>query len=292
MGRFLYGAFMTHSPQVDHHVLDEFNVKSPELITETNIARIWRVVRHDQSFAVLKVYKGNDMLNEKPGFDLLRLCDGHGAAIIFRTSATAALMELLEGPSLGDMARSGNDMQSAGILVEVANKLHAKNFETPNNWPRLRDFAADLTKIVRGKDCNDTNWRNFAFSRSLAFQLIEREREICPLHGDLHHDNILLGERGYCAIDAKGVVGDRGYELANAFRNPKGAAELVQDPERFSYLLDLWSSEFNIDKHHMLDWAIAKTAFSIMWRNKETLNHDPDFKYLDMIIDKKSMMPG
>ena len=281
---------MSDEASIDSKLLSEFDVSAPELIAETGIAKIWRVKRADEKDAVLKVYKGEDMRNEAPGFDFLRMCNGQGAVGVFQTNSNTALMEYLDGPSLGDMTREGNDQKAAEILVDVANSLHANQLEIRRDWPKLQDFAANLPHVKRGLACNDRNWTNFEYSRRLAFQLIAEQRDICALHGDLHHDNILLGQRGYSAIDAKGVVGDRGYELANAFRNPKGAETQVQNPDRFSYLLDLWSEKFNINKSHMLDWAIAKTAFSIMWRDSQKVGDDPDFIYLDMIIAKKKTM--
>lgn len=283
--RFSYVCYMN---EIAIKLLDEFNVSSPVFIAETDIATIWRVRCSDGTLAVLKVYKGCDMRNEGPGFDFLRMCDGQGAAKVFQTNANAALMEFLEGPSLGDMARGGDDQKAAEILVDVANNLHANRLHISTDWPKLQDFATDLTDVARGANCTDGNWKNFEFSRDLAFHLIEHQRDIRPLHGDLHHDNVLRGQRGYCAIDAKGVVGARAYELANAFRNPKGAETLVQNADRFSYLLDLWCEKFAIDKAYMLDWAIAKTAFSIMWRDSKEVGDDPDFSYLDMIIAKRN----
>lgn len=280
---------MNDKTPIDLKLLSEFDVSAPALIAETDIAKIWRVKRADEKDAVLKVYKGDDMRNEGPGVVYLQNCNGEAAAKIYQSSTNAFLMEYLDGPSLGDMTREGNDQKAAEILVDVANSLHANQLEIRSDWPKLEDFAANLPHVKRGLECNDRNWINFAYSRRLAFQLIADQRDICALHGDLHHDNILLGQRGYSAIDAKGVVGDRGYELANAFRNPKGAETQVQNPDRFSYLLELWSEKFNINISHMLDWAIAKTAFSIMWRDSEKVGDDPDFIYLDMIIAKKKM---
>lgn len=40
------------------------------------------------------------------------------------------------------------------------------------------------------------------------------------LHGDLHHENILLGARGWVVIDPKGLVGDPAFEPSAYLRNP------------------------------------------------------------------------
>jgi streptomycin 6-kinase len=45
--------------------------------------------------------------------------------------------------------------------------------------------------------------------------------EVTMLHGDIHHRNILdFGERRWLAIDPKGLLGDRGFDHSNLFRNP------------------------------------------------------------------------
>ncbi|WP_306779981.1 aminoglycoside phosphotransferase family protein, partial [Acinetobacter baumannii] len=42
--------------------------------------------------------------------------------------------------------------------------------------------------------------------------LLETAREQRPLHGDIHHGNVLdCGERGWQVIDPKRLYGERGY---------------------------------------------------------------------------------
>ena len=45
------------------------------------------------------------------------------------------------------------------------------------------------------------------------------DHEICLLHGDLHHENILRGSTGWIAIDPKGVNGPREFEVGRFFHN-------------------------------------------------------------------------
>ena len=41
-------------------------------------------------------------------------------------------------------------------------------------------------------------------------KLLAEPREVCALHGDLHHDNVLdFGPRGWLAIDPHALVGER-----------------------------------------------------------------------------------
>lgn len=269
---------------MDPHLLDEFNVRSPELITETDIAHIWRVKRSDQSPAVLKVYKGNDMLNEAAGVVYLQNCNGVGAAKVFQSSKNAFLMEYLDGPTLGDLSRGGDDRKAAHILVETAQRLRQVQFDQSYAWPKLSDWISELNNLTRSALWTDQNWKCIEQSRHLAQKLISNQTDVAVLHGDLHHDNIMSGPQGYCAIDAKGVVGDRAYELANAVSNPIGVEELMIRPDRIAFLLNLWSEAFEIDRLRFLEWIIAQRGMSISWSGNNIASDHISFKLLDIFI--------
>ena len=61
----------------------------------------------------------------------------------------------------------------------------------------------------------------------VARRLLAEPREVTVLHGDLHHDNVLHGSRGWLAIDPKGLIGERTYEVANLLGNPWPHGEIV-----------------------------------------------------------------
>jgi streptomycin 6-kinase len=121
-------------------------------------------------------------------------------------------------------------------------------------------------------------------AKRLAQELLSAPEDICFLHGDLHHDNIRKAARGYCAFDAKGVMGERAFELANAFRNPKGAAPLIRDPNRVRFLRELWSREFVVPPLRLMQWACVKTALSVCWRSGPVLFDDPEFDLLEIFF--------
>ena len=70
-----------------------------------------------------------------------------------------------------------------------------------------------------------------------AIVALNQLKEPCEvmLHGDLHHENILLDEqRGWLAIDPKGVIGPRAYQPARFLNNrlPEGSSEKHADMTR------------------------------------------------------------
>lgn len=254
------------------------------LVQETAIARIWRVDRASGDPAALKVYLTDNMGNETYGFAFLRALKGTGAANIYAQSQTAALMEWLPGPSLGDLSRSGRDKDAAFQLGSVASVLHSASGFDATKWPELSAWFAPLFDMEFASDCTAGKRALIERGRDVARQRLAASTNQVPLHGDLHHDNVRLGPRGYCAFDAKGVVGDRAYELANAFRNPKGMPDLIRDPARLRFLRDTWSKSMGVKAQELMGWAVAKTSLSIAWRSKGALSSDPELDLLKPMI--------
>ncbi|MGL4321900.1 MAG: aminoglycoside phosphotransferase family protein [Paracoccaceae bacterium] len=270
--------------QPDAALLAALNIQVLSLVERTAIATVWQVQQADGTLAALKVYPSKGMGAEGPGFDLLAGWDGQGAARLYGRTRHAALIEWLDGPSLGDLTRAGRDAEACRELVQVAMRLHAVPLRKAVNLPDLSAWFAALFTLRFAATCPPQAVANLTRCKVMARALLADPHDVRPLHGDLHHDNIRLGTRGYLAFDAKGVLGERSYELANAFRNPKGAAETVGNPARIKHLASSWSSAFNVPEQRLLTWATVKCALSIAWRCKGTASADDEFALLSTFL--------
>ena len=85
-----------------------------------------------------------------------------------------------------------------------------------------------------------------------------------PLHGDIHHGNILdFGPRGWLAIDPKGLIGERGFDYANLFCNPE--AEIAIAPGRLARQVDVVAEAAGLDRRRLLKWIMAYAGLSAAW---------------------------
>jgi streptomycin 6-kinase len=95
-------------------------------------------------------------------------------------------------------------------------------------------------------------------------------REISVLHGDIHHDNILyFGERGWLAIDPKGLTGERGFDYANLFCNPDRAT--ATDPVCFQRRIEVVAEAAGFDRKRLLQWVLAWAGLSAAWLLKDRM---------------------
>lgn len=276
--------------------LQEFALTRPQLVDETQIATVWRCTRSDGQPVALKLYKDAQMHNEAAGFELLLCWQGEAAAKLLgrmiNDDIAAAVIEWLEGPSLGDLCRTGQDELSNRILVDVASRLHRVSGYDKARLTTLEDTVGDLLSVSIPADWSSQSQDDIALCQRLAQQLLDSQTMICALHGDLHHDNVRRGERGFSAFDAKGLVGDKTYELANAFRNPKGMEDAVIDRGRIERLATLFAKDFNVDRGRLLRWAAVKCALSIVWRGSDVTSRDREFELLSILLKASAAASG
>lgn len=259
------------TPNAD--LLRRFRATDPILVAKTTIAAIWKV-RFQDAPAALKLYHDGDPHDELPGFALLDAVKGHGAAHVIDYGPYGALLEWLDGPSLGDVVRAGQDAQATRILIATAQQMHQTSAKTRLDLPSLSDrFRALMEWRVPAETARPLR-QNLERAQQIVAQLLATQTEVICLHADLHHDNIRHSARGYLAFDAKGVIGERGYEFANVFRNPLGMADLTCDSGRINNLADQISNQARLPRSRLLGWAVAHSALSMAWNKGHAEDQD------------------
>lgn len=209
---------------------------------------------------MLKVARTSD---ERRGYELMSWWDGRGAAEVLAFEPDALLLERAEGDGdLAEMARRGEDERACRILCETASGLHARRrgavpeLHVLDEW--FRPLFAEAERHAR-----------LSPSAGIARRLLADQRDIRPLHGDLHHGNVLdFGPRGWLAIDPHGLLGERFFDYANIFTNPdlgEPGLSVARLPGRLESRLAIVTEMSGVDATRMLRWIAAWTALSAAW---------------------------
>ena len=103
----------------------------------------------------------------------------------------------------------------------------------------------------------------------LARRLLATPHETIPLHGDIHHENIIKGPRGWLAIDPHGVAGDAAFDAANIFYNPLDRDDLCLDLERARRMAEHFAPIIGRDPAYILDYAFAYGCLSAAWHRED-----------------------
>jgi streptomycin 6-kinase len=104
-------------------------------------------------------------------------------------------------------------------------------------------------------------------AETLFAELIRSMAEPVLLHGDLHHGNILAaGREPWLAVDPKGVVGERAYEVGAFLRNPM--PQLLHEPQLKRILarrVDRFSEEMEFERGRLVGWGLAQAVLAAWW---------------------------
>ena len=219
--------------------------------------------------AVLKLLKPES--DEENAAALLRYYDGRGAVRLLESDDGAQLLERAAGPrSLVAMALSGEDAQAAEVLADIVAELHA------DRGHAAPDGLTPLSERFRSLFERETHSALLSRCAAVARRLLASEGEPVPLHGDLHHGNVLDGgPRGWLAIDPKALIGERTYELANLLRNPAPHGALVHDQQRMDRLAAFYAGRLGLEPQRVLDFGFAHAGLSASWDLEDGL--DPSY---------------
>lgn len=193
------------------------------------------------------------------------------------------LERLLPGTPLSSLVPA-DDARATSILVSVMKHIW-RPAPVSHSFPTVLDWSRDLDRL-----CVQYQGSYGPFSPRLvqeAQALFTDLSASCPqnllLHGDLHHENILLAGNTWRAIDPKGVVGDPGYEVGAMFYNPLGWQWLFTSANPRKLLarrVDQLAEELSMDRERIRGWGFAQSVLSAWWDAEEAPNARPPHEAL------------
>ena len=233
---------------------------------ETFSSRIWDVQIEDGTKAVVKDLKPfDDVADELRGAHYLSWRDGVGAVRLLDVDGHRMLLEHAGERSLAQDLTTHGDFHATEIIAEVLAKLlSASAAPPPADLQPLRErFASLFDKATTERNAGVDSL--YVDSAAITERLLAAPHELRPLHGDLHHDNIMHGSRGWLAIDPKGVYGDPAFDAANVFYNPLDRDDLCLDAARIASMAEVFSRVLRQSPRQLLDHAVAYGCLSAAW---------------------------
>jgi streptomycin 6-kinase len=229
--------------------------------------------------AVLKVaFVWHELTSEA---EALRWYGGRGAVELLEADddAGALLMEqALPGTPLAAIA---DDEEATRIAAGLMRELW-RSAPRDDRLATVEGWAKGLQKL---RECYGGGtgpfpaWLVERAERNFA-ELMASTTEMVLLHGDLHHANIRAAQRRpWLAIDPKGVIGDRGYEVGPLMSNPHDPHEVPDLAGMLARRLDVLTEELGIDRERLHAWAVFHAVLSEWWSVEDQPGHEVDTYY-------------
>jgi streptomycin 6-kinase len=236
-------------------------------------------VRHNGVPAMLKIAREEE---ERRGGALMAWWAGDGAAKVLAAHGEALLLERAAGPrSLTAMVSDGQDDEATRILCDVAARLHAPRAGAPPDLVPLTRWFEALAPAAR------TYGGLLAQADSMAQALLADPRDVVVLHGDIHHGNVLDGgERGWLAIDPKGILGERTFDFVNILRNPDAETALALG--RFNRQVEVLAAAASTERQRLVDWTLAFAGLSAAWHLADGAPADLDLAVASLALRRSA----
>lgn len=133
---------------------------------------------------------------------------------------------------------------------------------------QLKDWFAGFERLRKRFDGKTGSMSKHLVetAEALSRDLLAENRDETLLHGDFHHFNVLESTRGWLAIDPKGVIGPRGYEVGPFLINPidrflNGSNPKVRTEKRIAILSEM----LGMERERIRNWGICHAVLSAWW---------------------------
>lgn len=220
----------------------------------------------DGNTAVLKCGVPNPELYTQ--IAALKHFNGQGVVKLLKADESLGVM-LLENILPGiPLTKLRNDDAATEIFAEVMSKLH-QPIQNESSFPTVQQWFEGFDRLYQQFD-GKAGPLPFALvdcAYQIGVELINSMGERVLLHGDLHHTNILSATReSWLAIDPKGVVGEREYEVGAFIRNPMPTLITNMDTKKIlTRRIDLLAELTGFDRKRLLGWSFYQAVLAAIW---------------------------
>ena len=259
--------FLTNLPRLIEEAAQLWNLSEVQPVPNLSYNFVAFAKQGEQD-VILKIGIPNHELTSE--MNALKLFNGEGACQLLDCDEERGflLIERLEpGTMLADLE---DDDERTHIAIDVIQNLilHRGKATSPTQvkFIKLSDWFGGL-KDIRPQFNGGTG--------PIPEKLLDRVEASLPelfadddylIHGDFHHYNILLSERGWLVIDPKGVIGPVGYEIGPFMLNPwVRPMDRVQFEVQARRRVDIFHERLGWEREKIIGWSLAHSVLSAYW---------------------------
>jgi len=161
-----------------------------------------------------------------------------------------------------------------GAFCQVFKSLHT----SPNltaKYATYIDWVSQSAAYMRTRNDYAKLSEKMSKAEEICRYLWQKHPEQTLLHGDLHHDNILLGENGYRVIDPKGAIGNPVFDIPRFMLNEENHDEMGN----FARIASTLSEKFNVPEEDIRLLYFIEICMGNCW-SVEYSNRQPDWNDL------------
>lgn len=227
------------------------------------VNRLFTCVSAERGACVLKI--GYDIKDIKNEYNILQEYKDTRFCKVYEADIASGVV-LLERIIPGTQLREEPDLDKRlDLFCEIFNGLHTQPVDKII-YPTYMEWVSRITKYMLGRKDYEALAHKMVLAEQVCCELWKKYSEEMLLHGDLHHDNILLGEdNDYRIIDPKGVIGDRVFDTPRFILN-EFDDELGYDfDKKFEYIVGTFSEKLGIPEQDIRCLVYVEMCMAQCW---------------------------
>jgi streptomycin 6-kinase len=258
-------AFLAALPGLVSHFLDLWSLRPDGPPAHGTTALVLPVVRPDGGRAALKLQPTTE--ENAAVATALRVWDGGGVVRLLDHDPATGTMLLERLDAARPLSALADDDAATEVLAGLLARLLAAS--APADVRRLADIATAMLEQAPRAVAALRAPADRQLLRTCAAAVAELVGEAGDrlLHWDLHHDNVLAGEREpWLAIDPEPLAGDPGFDLWPALDGRWDAVVATGDVERAVLRrFDLLTATIGLDRHRAVGWTLGRILQNTLW---------------------------
>jgi len=160
------------------------------------------------------------------------------------------------------------------------NALNKQSYD----YKTYEEWVTSITKYMKKRN----GWEELASlmenAETLFYELSNNYSDKRLLHGDLHYYNILKGQKGYKAIDPKGVIGDPLFDtpryILNEFCDEEDKSKI---DETITEVVDVISRDLGYEKNDLWKALYVESTMAMCWNVESGADISEQDKFLETI---------
>lgn len=254
--------WLAHLPRELDHITQTWELELGDPFANLSYNLVLPATHSDGQPAVLKI--GVPRPELKREIAAMHLYNGRGAAKLLAAEPERGIL-LLERLTPGTLLhQAAADGTATRIAADLMQKLWRPAPPThPHPFRPLTQWAQAITQI--------------GATHPLPTLLVDKAQHLLTdllasadgsvlLHGDFHHENILLAsQQQWKAIDPKGIIGDPYYEPAPFLYNPIGILNHADGRQRLNRRLDIFAETLQFDRQRLAAYGFCQCLLSAAW---------------------------
>lgn len=213
-------------------------------------------------------------------YAVLKVLNGACSCKVFAYDEEQGLL-LEERIVPGTVLRKEPDaMKRVGCFLQVFRTIHreaghASGFDTYLDWLERASLFCRVHKVEK--------WVADGMEQScqIGRRMFETYKDRVLLHGDLHHDNILLNDKGtYSMIDPKGVIGPAVFDLPRFLLNELDYPLESKRKSHIEEIARLIGERLNVSSSNIRELFYMEVMLANVWNIED--GEKPDRQQMQM----------